>query len=221
MASIIPSYDREGERIGWQVAVRKKGFPAQYKTFRTRKEAEGWATITESEMVREVWRDRSEAESTTLKECLERYAQDIIPTKNGDGRRERGFARQWQARPIACCFMASIDGQDVSASIKEMESEGKAANTIRLHLALLSHLFEVAHKEWRMASLINPVELVRKPKLPQGLDRRLVDDEESRPLSTCQSINPELASIVRFACGRESTPGMFRAGHIPVTVTDQ
>ena len=199
MASITPSYDREGEHIGWQVAIRKKGFPPQYKTFRTRKEGEAWSSVTESEMVRGVWRDRSEAEGTTLKETLNRYAEEIIPTKKGDGRREMGFLRQWQARPIACRFMASIDGQDVSVSIKEMESEDKSPNTIRLHLALLSHLFEVARKEWRMSSLINPVELVRKPKLPKGRERRLVDNEESRLVAACQSVNPELAAIVRFA----------------------
>ena len=199
MASITPSYDREGEHIGWQVAVRKKGYPAQYKTFRTRKEGEAWATVTESEMVRGVWRDRSEAESTTLKECLDRYSQEIIPTKKGDGAREMGFLRQWQARPIAHRFMAAIDGQDVTAAIKEMEAEGKGANTIRLHLALLSHLFEVARKEWRMSSLVNPVELVRKPKLPQGRDRRLVGDEEVRLVAECRAISPELAAIAVIA----------------------
>jgi Site-specific recombinase XerD len=43
------------------------------------------------------------------------------------------------------------------------------------------------------------LELVRKPKLPQGRDRRLVGDEETRLLDTCQAMNPELASIVRIA----------------------
>jgi len=199
MASITPSYDREGEHIGWQVAVRKKGYPPQYKTFRTRKEAEAWAAVVESEMVRGVWRDRSAAETTTLKMCLDRYADQIIPTKKGGGHRELGFLRQWQARPIACKFMASIDGQDVVASIREMEAERKSANTIRLHLALLSHLFEMARKEWRMTTLVNPVELARKPKIPQGRDRRLVGDEEVRLLAACRSVNPELAAIVTFA----------------------
>ncbi len=199
MATINSREDQDGITIGWQAIVRRKGHPSQTKTFRAKKEAEAWARSIESEMDRGVWRDRSEAEGTTLKECLDRYSQEIIPTKKGDGRRELGFLRQWQARPIACRFMAAIDGQDVAASIKEMEAEGKSANTIRLHLALLSHLFEVARKEWRMASLINPVELVRKPKLPQGRERRLVDDEEARLLDACQSVNPELAAIVRFA----------------------
>ncbi len=199
MATINSREDQDGITIGWQAIVRRKGHPSQTKTFRAKRDAETWARGIESEMDRGVWRDTSAAERTTLKECLDRYSQEIIPTKKGDGRRELGFLRQWQARPIACRFMAAIDGQDVTTSIKEMEAEGKAANTIRLHLALLSHLFEIARKEWRMASLTNPVELVRKPRLPQGRERRLVDDEETRLLPACQSVNPELAGIVRFA----------------------
>jgi Site-specific recombinase XerD len=102
-------------------------------------------------------------------------------------------------RPIAARFMAAIRGSDVAEAIREMESEGKSPNTIRLHLALLSHLFAVAKIEWDMEALDNPVQAVRKPKLPQGRDRRLVDDEESRLLAACQSVNPELALIVQFA----------------------
>ena len=50
-----------------------------------------------------------------------------------------------------------------------------------------------------MPELINPVPLVRKPKLPKGRDRRLRGDEESRLLQECAKMNPELADIVRFA----------------------
>ncbi|MBU2855930.1 site-specific integrase [Acidithiobacillus ferrooxidans] len=199
MASVGPRYDKEENLIGWQARVIRKGYPTRSKTFRGKKEAEAWARSIESEMDKGVWRDTSAAERTTLEETLNRYAEEIIPTKKGDGAREIGFLRQWQARPIACRFMAAIDGQDVTASIKEMEGEGKGANTIRLHLALLSHLFEVARKEWRMSSLVNPVELVRKPKLPQGRDRRLVGDEEVRLVAECRAISPELAAIAVIA----------------------
>ncbi|MBE7562254.1 tyrosine-type recombinase/integrase [Acidithiobacillus sp. HP-6] len=65
-----------------------------------------------------------------------------------------------------------------------MEAEGKFPNTIRLHLAfLLSHLFNMARKEWGMEALSNPVGLIRKPKLPQCRDKRLVGNEESRLLA--------------------------------------
>lgn len=198
MASVTPSYDREGEHIGWQCAVRKKGYPPQYKTFRTKREAEAWAGVIESEMTRGVWQDRSESEGTTLAECLDRYRLEVVPTKKG-GRRELDYVRQWTARPIAHLYMASIRGKDVAQAIRDMEGEGKGGNTIRLHLALLSHLFKVAKTEWGMESLSNPCEAVRKPKLPRGRDRRLVDDEESRLLPACRLVNPELESIVIIA----------------------
>ncbi|MHB8445495.1 MAG: hypothetical protein ACYDAW_09805, partial [Acidithiobacillus ferrivorans] len=51
--------------IGWQVAVRKRGFPVRYKTFRTKAEAMGWAAVTESEMVRGVFVQHTESEQTT------------------------------------------------------------------------------------------------------------------------------------------------------------
>jgi integrase len=51
-----------------------------------------------------------------------------------------------------------------------------------------------------MTSLANPVELVRKPKLPQGRDRRLIGDEEERLLRECaKAQNPWLLPVVRFA----------------------
>ena len=200
MATFFPTYDCDKNLIGYQAKIRKKGYPTQNKTFRTKKEAEAWATVIESEMVRGVWRDRSQAESTTLKDCLARYIQEVIPSKKGDGRRETGFAKQWMARPIASRFMAAIRGRDVAEAIKSMETEEeKSANTIRLHIALLSHLFAVAKVEWEMEGLDNPVEAVRKPKLPQGRERRLEAGEEDRLLAGCKAVNPELAAIVRFA----------------------
>jgi integrase len=96
--------------------------------------------------------------------------------------------------------LASIRSKDIADVIKVMvEDEGKAPNTIRLHLAIISHLFSVAATDWGMESLSNPVEHVRKPKLPKGRDRRLIGDEEARLLDACRAVNPELASIVRIA----------------------
>ena len=83
--------------------------------------------------------------------------------------------------------MASIQGKDIAAFVQQRQAEGAGPNTVRLDLALLSHLFNIARKEWGMASLSNPVELVRKPKLPGGRDRRLVDNEYSRLLSAAQT----------------------------------
>jgi len=98
MASITPSYNREGEHIGWQVAIRKKGFPAQYKTFRTRKEADAWATVAESEMLRGVWRDRSESESTTQTDIATRATPED-EREWGEEMADRGRATFWRFNP--------------------------------------------------------------------------------------------------------------------------
>ncbi len=199
MATITQRLDDRGTKIGWQAKIRKKGYPVQNKTFRTKAEAENWAKVTESEMVRGAFIDRKDAESTTLHEALARYAEEIIPRKKA-GDREMGFLRQWQERPIAVRFLSAIRGKDIAEAIRSMESEGKSPNTIRLHLALVSHLYAVARREWNMESLSNPVELARKPKLPQGRDRRFVGNEEERLLAECdQSRNIFLRPVVIFA----------------------
>ena len=198
MAAIRPRKDRDGVVVGYQVQVQRKGYPAQTKTFRAKADAQAWATIVESEMQRGVWRDRCESENTTLMEALDRYAEEITPHKKG-ATQEKYIIAFWKAHPLSKQFLSSIRGKDIAAAIRKLESEGKAPNTIRLRLALLSHLFTIAHKEWGMEALSNPVELVRKPKTPQGRDRRLVDDEEIRLLDACQAMNPELASIVGVA----------------------
>lgn len=199
MASIRARKDRDGIVIGWQCQVIRKGFPQQTKTFQSKAEAAAWAAVVESEMTRGVWRDRSESERTTLGEALERYTTEILPSKKGADR-EAGFIRQWIVRPIAQKSLASIRSKDIADVIKVMvEDEGKGPNTIRLHLAVISHLFSVAATDWGMESLDNPIEHVRKPKLPKGRDRRLVDDEETRLLDACRAVNLELASIVQIA----------------------
>jgi integrase len=199
MATINSREDQDGITIGWQAIVRRKGYPSQTKTFRAKKDAEAWARGVEAEMDRGVWRDRSAAEGTTLKECLDRYMREVLYGKKDGGKREAGYVRQWMARPVSCRFMAAIRGKHVAESVKEMEAEGKSANTIRLHLSLLSHLFNVARTEWGMEALSNPVELVRKPKLPQGRDRRLVGDEEERLLACAKDYGEPMPSIIAIA----------------------
>jgi hypothetical protein len=52
MATITPRFDDQNVRIGWQVRIRKKGYPEQTQTFRKKAEAEAWAKTTEAEMIR-------------------------------------------------------------------------------------------------------------------------------------------------------------------------
>ncbi len=92
----------------------------------------------------------------------------------------------------------------------EQLASGKSNNTIRLELALLSHLFTVAIQEWRLDLVYNPVAAVRKPAAGPGRNRRLLPNEERTLLAACdEASNPMLGWMVRLAMYK----GM-RAGEI-------
>ena len=197
MATFVQRPGPGGKRV-WQALVRRRGYPQQTRTFDTKAKAEDWASVLESEMARGVFVSRAEAENTTLREALDRYQREIVPgKKNADreGRRVKGL----QARTLARRSMASIQGKDIAAFMQQRQAEGAGPNTVRLDLALLSHLFNVARAEWGMASLANPVEMVRKPRLPAGRTRRLVDDELPRLLAAAVTYGWEIGPLITWA----------------------
>ena len=183
--------------LQWEARIRRRGHPVQCKSFETKTRAETWARQIEAEMDRGVFVSRSAAEQTTLTEALERYRLEVIP-RHKQVQKETNRLRALQARAIAVKTLSAIRGQDVAAFIREREAEGVGANTIRLDLAVLSHLYNIARSAWGMESLGNPVDLVRtqRPKLPQGRTRRLQDDEEARLLKAARAYGGEMEVII-------------------------
>jgi integrase len=108
---------------------------------------------------------------------------------------------------LASRSLASIRGKDIADYIHEREAAGVGPNTVRLELALLSHLFTVARSAWGLESLTNPIMLVKgsRPKLPRGRDRRLLPGctgaagEEERLLTACEAYGGPIAAIVTIA----------------------
>lgn len=187
----------------WQAQVRKKGYPLQTKTFQTRAAAEQWAREVEHEMDRGVFVSRAEAESTTLRELLERYLEEVTPGKKGaapEAARIRALLR-W---PLAQRIVAGIRGVDI-ARYRDERLRQVSPGTVKRDLVILSHLFEVARKEWGI-EMRNPVRDVKSPPSARARDRRLPagqdgeESEEQRLLTACrQARNSYLLPIVRLA----------------------
>ncbi len=181
----------------WQAQVRKKGYPLHTKTFETRAAAETWARAIEVEMDQGVFVSRAEAESTTLKELLDRYLAEITPGKKGaapEAARIRAFMRH----PLAQRFVAGIHGMDI-ARFRDERLRKVSSATVKRDLSILGHLFEVARKEWGI-HVHNPVRDIKPPASGKGRDRRLLPGEEIRLLAACRDArNPWLEPIVRLA----------------------
>ena len=197
MATFVQRPGPGGKRV-WQALVRRKGYPQQTQTFDSKAKAQDWAGGIETAMRRGTFVSNVEAENTTLAEALDRYAREVSVAKK-TANREIYTIRWWQASALGPRSLASIRGKDVTDALAAKGAEGAAPHTIHLYLALLSHLFTVARRRWGMEGLGNPAELVHKPRLPQGRDRRLVDDEQARLLAAAHTYGGEIGAIITWA----------------------
>ena len=186
---------RERGPYQWQAQILRKGHSPQYKTFNNKADAERWSRQVEAEMDRGIFFSRKEAENTTLSEALDRYEKEVIPAKKG-AVQESMRIRIWKRHPLAKRSIASIQGRDI-AVYRDTRLKEVAPNTVRHELAILSHVFTIAVKEWSMEGLVNPVRQIRIPKSPPGRDRRLNPGEMERIV--VNSGSAILPAVIRFA----------------------
>ena len=187
----------------WQAQVRRRGFPLETRTFETRAAAERWGKLTKVEMAQGTFVSRVEAESTTLRELLERYATDVSPTKKGAASeivRVKALARH----SLAARFLATIRSADI-AHYRDERLKVVASATVRRDLGVLSHVFEMARKEWGIY-VLNPVRDVKMPANGKARERRLRgnpdegESEERRLIEACRKArNLGLLPLVRLA----------------------
>jgi len=159
----------------WQARVQRQGYPDQCKTFLMRSEAESWARKTEIELDQGILNSKANP-NTLLKELLVRYKSEVTAKKKFASVEKYRIAA-WQKHPLANYAISKIKGSDIAKWRDDKIKLEKSPNTIRLDLAVLSHLFTVARNEWGFESLINPVTHITLPKLPPGRTRRLIDGE--------------------------------------------
>jgi integrase len=185
---------KRGE-LQWQAKVRRKGQPPICRTFETRAMAEGWARSVEREMDLNTFIPRSDADHVTLAEALDRFESEYLPQLKHSDRYASRIAKL-KRRPIAARILTQIKSHTIADFIRERQAEGVGPNTIRLDLALLSRLFNIARLGWNMENLSNPVLGVPRPRLPRGRERRFEPGEEERLLAAA---TPRLRPIILFA----------------------
>jgi len=189
----------------WKAVIRKNGWPTTSKTFRTKRDAEDWSRRTEDEMVRGVYIQRSGSERMTLEAALNRYLSDITPTKKPTTQRGEISKAKKIIEHLGKYSLAALSAEIIAGyrdkRLNEPGRDGNISNnTVRLELALLSHLYTVAIQEWGLGLTFNPVLNIRKPSPGDGRDRRLSTEEERRLVSAVNAhSNPMLGWIVRIA----------------------
>jgi integrase len=162
----------------WQAKVRRRGYPQQSKTFETKREAEAWASIIESEMTRSVFVDRSKGERITFNEVLASYITNVAPThKGGSSEVSRLVRFMREESKLTARSMATLKTSDFE-SFRDRRLKEVVPGTVKRELNLLHAVIENVRKG--LALQENPISDVKRPRVSDRRDTRFQADEEDR-----------------------------------------
>jgi len=171
---------------------RKEG--AVCKSFHLKKDAQSWARKTESDIQSGRWSSKSKQPELTLRGALTRYADQVSIHKKGC-HQETYLIEAIKRENLTTKALSSLQGADIALLRDKWRHEGLAAATVRRRLAIISHCFEIARKEWSV-EVANPVLLIRKPVVANGRDRRLLDGELAEVLIASESSELEIVALL-------------------------
>lgn len=193
----MASYTKRGNGQ-WRVRVRKSGYPIQSKTFTNKAQAQKWATQIEAQMDQSIFQSTSLAENTLFSDLINRYIDEILPTKKSE-RRATSAANNIKSH-LGHYRIAALTPQ-VLAKYRDMRTESVKGHTVRKDLLLIRRMLVVASKEWGIyLPRGNPIDTITIPTQPtKGRDRRLQGDEEQRILESAEKYGGEIKAIIQFA----------------------
>ncbi|NDV11783.1 site-specific integrase [Crenobacter caeni] len=194
----------------YQVIIRRKGYPTQTRTFESQEEAEIWARMVESGMDFGQFRDLRLLDKLTLGDLLRRYGEEVTPSKRG-AVQEGNRIRQLLRHPLALRPMSGLRACDYAA-YRNARLEQVGPSTVRLELALLSHLYTIAIREWSLP-LVHELKNISRPKASPGRERRLQRGELARLLAAIDAQGGRAAPWLK-ACIELALETGMRAGEL-------
>ena len=196
MASIQERKDATG-KIHFRVQVRLKGFPPEQATFERKTDAKIWAAQTEAAIREGRHFKASEGKRHTLADAIERYEREVLPRKPRTAPYQKPQLEWWRER-LGRFTLADVTPALILERRAALVKETSAGNANR-YMAVLSHLFTVAMKEWGWVD-DSPFRKIQRLTEPRGRVRFLDDAERKALLATCkESPNPNLYDVVVLA----------------------
>ena len=191
-------------RTRYRALVRLKGHPAQTATFERKTDARRWAQQTEAAIREGRHFKSSEAKRHTLAELVDRYVRNVLPNKPKSLRTQTQQLVWWREQ-IGTYTLADVtpalvaEHRDKLARGVTTRKTQRSPATVNRYMAVLSHAFTVAVKEWGWLD-DSPMRRVTKPRESVGRVRFLTDDERTRLLQASEdSKNPHLYTVVVLA----------------------
>ena len=195
----------------WQARIQMSGGPSQARTFHTLQDAKQWARYTETCYQQGAYLQKPK--TITLYQAFSRYLTEVNPRKKR-GQIERYRILAWMQHQISALKIDQVRTYHLATWRDEKIQQGFQPNTIRLHLAVLSHLYTIAVSEWGYEYVRNPVLGLARPKINLKMIKRISDADVELWIKHTASIY--LPTLIRLAL----TTGMRRSELIKLTWED-
>jgi len=178
----------------WQSVVRCVGYPSRTQTFSLKSDAISWGKQMELDLQRDL-HNLKKVEYPTLKECLERYRDEIIISKRSKEMESR-LVKYILTEGFVNFKLNKVDSSMI-ASYRDRSLKSLKSSSVNRRLAIISHLYSIALKEWGY-NINNPVLNIRRPVNPEPRDRRFTK-EELHKLLRGNRADPQMKFIIELA----------------------
>lgn len=196
MATIEARQAKDGKNH-FKVTVRLKGYPVQRATFHRITDAKKWVQQTESAIREGRHLVTTESKRHTLGEAIDRYIREVLPQKPRSVKQQTPQLEWWKER-LGDYTLAKVT-PPVLVEQRAILAKEKSGATANRYMAVLSHLFTVAMKEWGWIDN-TPIRKISRLKESRGVVRFLSDEEREALLKACrENPNPHLYDVVIVA----------------------
>jgi integrase len=185
----------------WRAQVRRRGVKPQCRTFKTKAQAQAWARKVEADLDRGVSYDITALRSSTVADLFNRFLESVVDSRKGS-RWERVRIEKFLRDSD---FVHSTLDSDVAGRLRawvEARANEVSAASVNRELNLIGGIFTHAIKAWGIPMHVNPVSLVKRPRMSsKGRERVWTAEDVARFRAAYQ----ELGCDVRHGRGIDFT----------------
>ena len=151
MAS-IRKYETKNGKTKFYVQIRLKGKKPQTGTFDRLTDAKKWIQEVESAIRNNRYFKTAESKKHTFKKLVDRYILSVLPEKKA--KKSQKAQLLWWKEMLGENILADITSaliseyKDKLLTDKTIKGKKRSPATINRYLAVLSHAFTIASKEW-------------------------------------------------------------------------
>lgn len=171
---------------------------------------------------------RSEAEATFVKDVLQRFASEVLPTKRSEQSDKSRIKTLIEA--FGDYRLASLNSTQIAA-FRDRRLQVVGPQSVIHEINLLNRALKTASMDWGIALPGGlPTAQVRKPIKPRGRDRRVAQEEITKILTATESmeLRTAIALAVETGMRRSELASLVweeidlkkQTAHIPLTKTD-